>query len=195
MSSEKKLVGTSIITAIAASLCCITPVLAVIAGTSGMASTYSWIEPYRPYLIALTVLILAIAWYQKLKPKKEEIDCECEDEKPKFMNSKKFLLLVTLFVGLMLAFPNYAQIFYRSSNKEVVYVKESNVTEIEYNIKGMTCAGCEAHIESEVNKLEGIIVVKASHEKGNTVVSYDKTKVTNKEIENAVGKTGYKIIN
>lgn len=194
MNSEKKLVGTTIITAIAASLCCITPVLALIAGTSGIASTFSWIEPFRPYLIALTILILAIAWYQKLKPKKEEIDCECEDEKPKFINSKKFLLLVTLFAGLMLAFPYYSQIFYPSSNKEVVYVKESNVNEIEYNIKGMTCAGCEAHIENEVNKLDGIIEVKASHEKGNTVVKYDKTKVTNKEIENAVGKTGYKII-
>jgi mercuric ion transport protein len=55
MNSEKKLVGTTIITAITASLCCITPVLALIAGTSGIASTFSWIEPFRPYLIALTI--------------------------------------------------------------------------------------------------------------------------------------------
>lgn len=194
MSSEKKLVGTTIITAIAASLCCITPVLALIAGTSGIASTFSWIEPFRPYLIALTILVLAIAWYQKLKPKKQEIDCDCEDQKPKFINSKKFLLLVTLLAGLMLAFPYYTKIFYPNPNKEVVYVSESNVNKIEYSIKGMTCTGCEVHIESEVNKLDGIIEVKAYHEKGNTIVKYDKTKVTNKEIEDAVGKTGYEII-
>tara|TARA_R110002051_G_scaffold309037_1_gene381399 strand:- start:5725 stop:6312 length:588 start_codon:yes stop_codon:yes gene_type:complete len=194
MSSEKKLVGTTIITAIAASICCITPVLALIAGTSGIASTFSWIEPFRPYLIALTILVLLFAWYQKLKPKKQEIDCECDDEKPKFINSKKFLLLVTLFAGSMLAFPYYTQIFYPNTNKEVVYVSESNVSKIEFDIKGMTCAGCEVHIESEVNKLEGIIEVKANYEKGNTIVKYDKTKVTNKEIEIAVGKTGYKII-
>ena len=194
MSSEKKLVGTTIITAIAASLCCITPVLALIAGTSGIASTFSWIEPFRPYLIALTILILAIAWYQKLKPKKQEIDCECEDEKPKFINSKKFLLLVTLFAALMLAFPYYTQIFYPNTNREVVYASESDINKVEYSIKGMTCTGCEVHIESEVNKLDGIIEVKANHEKGNTIVKYDKTKVTNKEIEDAVEKTGYKII-
>ena len=194
MSSEKKLVGTTIITAIAASLCCITPVLALIAGTSGIASTFSWIEPFRPYLIALTILVLAIAWYQKLKPKKQEIDCDCEDQKPKFINSKKFLLLVTLLAGLMLAFPYYTKIFYPNPNKEVVYVSESNVNKIEYSIKGMTCTGCEVHIESEVNKLDGIIEVKANHEKGNIIVKYDKTKVTNKEIEDAVGKTGYEII-
>ncbi|WP_438973370.1 mercuric transport protein MerTP [Polaribacter sp.] len=194
MSSEKKLLGTTIITAIAASLCCITPVLVLIAGTSGIASTFSWIEPFRPYLIALTILVLLFAWYQKLKPKKQEIDCECDDEKPKFMNSKKFLFLVTLFAGLMLTFPYYTQIFYPNTNKEVVYVSESNVSKIEYNIKGMTCTGCEVHIESEVNKLDGIIEVKANYEKGNTIVKYDKKKVTNKEIEDAVGKTGYKII-
>lgn len=194
MNSEKKLVGTTIITAITASLCCITPVLALIAGTSGIASTFSWIEPFRPYLIALTILILAIAWYQKLKLKKQEIDCECEAEKPKFMNSKTFLFLVTLFAVLMLALPYYTQLFYPNTTKEVVYVSASNVSKVEYNIKGMTCAGCEVHIESEVHKLDGIIEVKATHKKGNTIVTYDNTKVTNTEIEAAVGKTGYKII-
>ena len=84
MKSENKLIGAGLLTAITASLCCITPVLALIAGTSGIASTFSWIEPFRPYLIGLTILVLGFAWYQKLKPQKE-IDCDCEmDEKTKF---------------------------------------------------------------------------------------------------------------
>jgi len=53
--------------AIVASLCCITPVLALLSGTTGIASTFSWVEPYRPILIGATVLILGFAWYQKLK--------------------------------------------------------------------------------------------------------------------------------
>ena len=194
MSTEKKLIGTTIITAIAASLCCITPVLALIAGTSGIASTFSWLEPFRPYLITLTILVLAIAWYQKLKPKKQEIDCDCEEERPKFINSKKLLFLVTLFAASMLAFPYYTQLFYPNTSKEVVFVSDSNINKVEYAIKGMSCSGCEVHIESAVNKLDGIIEVKASHEKGNTIVTYDKTKVTSKEIKDVVKKTGYKII-
>jgi mercuric ion transport protein len=79
MKSDNKLIGTGLLTAITASLCCITPVLALIAGTSGIASTFSWIEPFRPYLIGLTILVLGFAWYQKLKPQKE-IDCECETD-------------------------------------------------------------------------------------------------------------------
>ena len=90
MKSENKLIGTGLLTAITASLCCITPVLALIAGTTGIASAFSWVEPFRASLIGLTVLVLGFAWYQKLKPRKE-IDCACEtDEKPKFMQSKTF---------------------------------------------------------------------------------------------------------
>ena len=65
---KSKLAITSLLTAITASLCCIAPVLALIAGTSGFASTFSWIEPFRPYLIGLTIVVLLFAWYQKLKP-------------------------------------------------------------------------------------------------------------------------------
>jgi len=36
--------------------------------------------------------------------------------------------------------------------------------------------------------------VKANHEKGNTFVTFDKMKVTQRDIKNAVLKTGYKII-
>jgi mercuric ion transport protein len=194
MSKGKKLISTTIIAATVASLCCITPILALIAGTTGFASTFSWIEPFRPYLITFTILVLLLAWYQKFKSQKQEIDCDCEEERAKLINSKKFLLFVTLFAGLMLAFPYYSQIFYPNTSKVVVYVKESNISEVEYNIKGMTCSGCEVHIESEVNKLKGIILVKANHEKGNTFVKYDKTKVANNEIKDAVKKTGYKII-
>jgi mercuric ion transport protein len=88
MKTDNKLIGAGLLTAIAASLCCITPVLALIAGTSGLASTFSWLEPFRPYFIGLTILVLGFAWYQKLKPQKK-IDCNCDTtEKPKFYANK-----------------------------------------------------------------------------------------------------------
>ncbi len=204
MIRNSKFIGTSVLTALAASICCITPVLAVLAGTTGLASTFSWIEPFRPYLIGFTVLVLAFAWYQKFKPKtKAEIDCECEDDLPagkagklNFINSKVFLFLVTLFAGAMLAFPYYSHIFYSNADtsKEIVYVEQSNVKEIRVTIEGMTCTGCEAHIESEVNKLDGILKVDADYESANTIVKYDETKVDLQKIETAILSTGYKIV-
>jgi len=162
MKSKNKLIGTGLLAAITASLCCITPILALIVGTSGVASTFSWIEPFRPYLIGLTILVLAFAWYQKLKPLKE-IDCECEtDEKPKFIQSKKFLGIVTVFAIAMLAFPIYSGILYSNIEKQIIIVDKSNVKTTEFKISGRTCASCEVHVHHEVNKLNGIVDSKAS---------------------------------
>ncbi len=187
---------TGIFTAVAASICCITPVLALIAGTSGIASTFSWVEPFRPYLIGLTIIVLVFAWYQKLRPKtQEEIDCACEDDaKPSFWQSKRFLLIVTLFAALMLAFPYYSNLFYAQPAKDIVYVSQSNIKKQTFEVAGMTCAGCEAHVESEVNKLDGIISIKASYENANTIVEFDKTKTDLPAIRKAIEKTGYKVV-
>ncbi|MCX7549147.1 mercuric transport protein MerTP [Xanthomarina sp. F1114] len=193
MKSENKLIGAGLLTAITASLCCITPVLALIAGTSGIASTFSWIEPFRPYLIGLTILVLGFAWYQKLKPRKE-IDCKCEtDEKPKFIQSKKFLGIVTVFAIVMLAFPYYSGIFYPNTEKQIIVVDKSDIKTTEFKISGMTCASCEEHVNHEVNKLNGIINSKASYENGNAIIEFDKTKTNETEIEKAINSTGYKV--
>ncbi len=193
MKSENKLISAGLLTAITASLCCITPVLALIAGTSGMASTFSWIEPFRPYLIGLTVLVLAFAWYQKLKPQKE-IDCECEtNEKPKFIQSKTFLGIVTVFAILMLSFPYYSRIFYPNTEKQIIVVDKSDIKTTEFKISGMTCASCEEHVNHEVNKLNGIVISKASYENENAIIEFDKTKTNEAEIEKAINSTGYKV--
>jgi len=193
MKSENKLIGASLLTAITASLCCITPVLALIAGTSGIASTFSWIEPFRPYLIGLTILVLGFAWYQKLKPRKV-IDCECEtDEKPKFIQSKKFLGIVTVFAIVMLTFPYYSGIFYPNTENQLIVVDKSDIKTTEFKISGMTCASCEEHVNHKVNKLNGIINSKASYENGNAIIEFDKTKTNESEIKQAINSTGYKV--
>ena len=195
MKNENNLIGAGLLTAITASLCCITPVLALIAGTSGIASTFSWIEPFRPYLIGLTFLVLGFAWYQKLKPKKE-IECDCEtEEKPKYIQSKKFLGIVTVFAIVMLAFPYYSGVFYPNTEKQIIVVDKSNVEKTEFKISGMTCASCEDHVNHEVNKLSGIVNIKASYENGNAIIEFDKTKTNEAEIERAINSTGYEVTN
>ena len=191
MKTDKKLISTGLLAAFTASLCCITPLLAFIAGTSGLAATFSWIEPLRPYLIALTIFVLGFAWYLKLKPKKQ-LDCNCEkEEKIPFTQSKMFLGTVTLFAVVMLAFPYYSGIFYPTTEKQIIIVDQSNIRKIEFTISGMTCASCGEHVNSEVNKLSGIISSEASYENRNAVVKFDDSKTNSDEIENAINATGY----
>lgn len=193
MKNEKGILGAGLFSAITASLCCITPVLALVAGTSGMAATFSWIEPFRPYFIGVAILTLGFAWYQKLKPKKQA-DCECEtEEKKKFIQTKTFLGIVTLFAATMISFPHYGHIFYPKSDKEVVIVKESNIQKAEFKIEGMTCTSCAEHVQHDVNKLPGIILATASYENNNAIVEFDNSKTTVADIQKAIDGTGYKV--
>src|SRR3972149_7146049 len=106
MKSNKFFRNSAIVTALLASLCCITPVLAVLGGLGGIATTFTFLEPLRAFLIGLTVIVLGIAFYKAYKPKKAtDIDCVCEvDEKHKFINSKKFLWIITAVSALLITF-------------------------------------------------------------------------------------------
>ncbi len=194
-SKSNKFAGVGILTAVAASLCCITPVLALVSGASGVASSFSWMEPFRPYLIGFTVLVLGFAWYQKLKPNKAaEPDCACEeDEKQSFWQTKAFLGIVTVFAIIMMAFPFYGQIFYPENRIPTELVLSENFQELELNVSGMTCNGCEDHVEHTISALPGVNGVSASFSEELVKVRFDAGQTDKKAIVNAINGTGYKV--
>lgn len=191
--TSKNAAYTGIIAAIAASSCCILPVIVLIAGVGGSAAALSWMEPFRPYLIGLAVIAIGYAWYAYLNLKKA-VDCCDVDAKPKWFQTKGFLIAITLLAGLSIAFPYYSSIFYPDNKKEVVIVNQSDIQTVEFDVEGMTCAGCEESIKHAVNELDGIINVKPSYEKGNTIVEFDKSKTSKVDIEKAINSIGYKVI-
>jgi copper chaperone CopZ len=183
-----------LLTAVAASLCCITPVLAFLGGASGLASSFSWMDPYRPYLICLTIAIFAFAWYKKLKPQKQ-VDCDCEaDNKKSFWQSKSFLAIVTIIAGLLIAFPYYAKIFYsKPQETKVIIVDKANIATVQLNISGMDCEGCTAHINGELSKVNGVIEANTSYKNGNAIVKFDNSKTSADTIANSINSIGYKV--
>lgn len=184
-----------VILAITASLCCITPVLALLLGISGIAAAFSWLEPARPFLIGFTVLVLGFAWYQKVKPRKaQEADCACdEDGNPGFWQSKTFLGIVTVIAIGLLSFPSYSHIFYKKNKNDISGVKESSLAVASFSINGMTCAGCEEHVKHAVNEVEGVLESSADYEEGTAMVKFDAAKVSVGKIVDAVNSTGYSI--
>ncbi len=186
---------TGVLTAFAASLCCITPVLALIGGLGGAASSFSWLEPARPYLAGGTILVFGFAWYQKLKPRVDEIDCDCEeDERSSFWQSKSFLGIVTVIAGLLLAFPYYSGAFFPETKSTVEIVQGQNVMLATLSINGMTCAGCEHSVNYALNQTNGIIEGFSSFKSGTADIKFDKTIVSIEEISKAVEEfTGYEV--
>jgi mercuric ion transport protein len=186
---------TGLLTAIAASLCCIAPVLAFLGGASGLASSFSWIEVYRPFLIASTILVFAFAWYQKLGSQKQ-IECGCETEgKTSFVQSKTFLGVVTVFAALAISFPYYSKAFYPSVQQvQVVITEKTEIRQAQFTIKGMTCEGCTKQVNSEIAKLKGVINYETSYEKATSIVKFDSRKTTIESVAAAINLTGYKVV-
>lgn len=189
--SNTKWMGAGLFAAFVASLCCVTPVVAFLAGISGAASTFSWVEPFRPYLIGLTALLLGFAWYQKLKPRWDP-ECACE-ENPSYWQSKGFLGIVTVLAALLLAFPYYSDAFFPKQEKNIVYVQESQVQTITLDIKGMTCTGCEATVKNAANGVNGVLEAEASYDTGKASIKYDQSKTDRQAIVAAINKTGFTV--
>lgn len=196
LKSSGTFTSAGVLSAIAASLCCITPVVALLAGSSSIAANFSWIEPARPYLIGLSIAVIAFAWYIKLKPiKTNAMDCNCETtKKASFLQSKAFLSIVTMFAILMMTFPLYAKVFFpKPKAQATILAAVDNKQQVKFTIQGMSCAGCELEVNNELSKVAGVIAYKTSYAGKSSLVTFDKSKVDIKTIEAAINKTGYTV--
>ncbi|MFW2476880.1 MAG: mercuric transport protein MerTP [Sediminibacterium sp.] len=188
--------GAGVLAAIAASLCCITPVIALLAGSSSIVANFSWIEPARPYLVGLSIAVLAFAWYLKLKPAKTSVmDCNCETtQKPSFLQSTTFLAIVTVFAILMMTFPLYAKIFYSKQKVQATALAVvDHQQQVKFIIQGMTCEACTEHVNRELSTVNGVLTYQTSYATRSSLVSFDQLKTDEKTIEAAINKTGYKV--
>jgi len=201
---NKSLIGAGVLAAVASSLCCIVPVIAAIASISGIAASFSWLESARPYLIWFTVIVLGFAWYQHLKNKRAEIECDCEEGdlpagqvgKSSFLQSTKFLGFITAFAVLMLAFPYYSGMFSPQSDNEAIAVSKENIAEAQLEIEGMTCTGCEHHVTQSLTDQEAVIEASSSYKEGLAIVKFDKSRTTVEELSEIVEtETGYTVKN
>ena len=60
------------------------------------------------------------------------------------------------------------------------------------DVEGMTCTGCEVNVKMAVNKIDGVIEVKASFADGTAEVTVDPEKVSEQDVIDAINKMGYK---
>ncbi len=195
--TSKAVTSVGIFAVIAASLCCITPILALVAGASGAASSLSWLAPVRPYLIGLAIATLGFAWYKSLSNKQSTVcgpDGTCAVEKKSFITSRTFLSIITIAAIILIAFPYYADIFYpKQQSQNVVVVESNSIESASFNIKGMSCKACETEVNNELHKVAGVIDAQTFYDKGTSIVKYDRSKATIDQLKNAITNTGYTV--
>lgn len=194
---SNSLFGAGLMAALAASLCCITPLLAVVGGLGGAASTFAWIEPYRPHLVGLTVAVLGFAWYRHFRPQLVA-DCCTVPAQHSVMQSTGFLAAVTALAALLLAFPHYGAKLYptapplaSTAGNGAAPVWQTRT----YRISGMTCEACARHIEQAVQQVPGVQTVAVSYDQATAEVRYDAAHAQAAQVEGAINSTGYHATN
>ena len=65
------------------------------------------------------------------------------------------------------------------------------MTHQKFDVGGMTCAACQAHVEKAVTKLDGVSDVAVNLLSGSMAVDYDDAKLSADDICSAVDKAGY----
>lgn len=61
------------------------------------------------------------------------------------------------------------------------------------SVEGMMCGMCEAHVNDAIRKNFQVKKVSSSHKKGETVI-ISAQEIPQKEIENAIAESGYKVL-
>lgn len=67
------------------------------------------------------------------------------------------------------------------------------MTKETFTVTGMSCAHCEARVNTAVEALSGVKSSKASAKKNNAVVKFDESAVTADQIKAAIREAGYEV--
>jgi len=208
---DKVVLGGSIMAAIAASLCCIGPLVAVAIGL-GTFSAAAAFAALRPYLIGLTALLLAGAFY--LTYRKRAVTCEggaCQ-VRGASRTSNILLWLATVAVVAFATFPYYSAAFLRANTQKndspatlnatagvasPIYTGQQSqpatVTAL-IGIEGLTCGACAVTARLALNKVKGVSSAEVSFEKKEAKVTYDPALATPDQLKAAIDAAGFKAV-
>jgi mercuric transport protein len=182
--------------AIAASVCCVVPLLLVSVSVGGAwVGSLTILEPFRPYLMSITILLLAYAFY-KIYSKSKAVSCApgsyCANPRSEKIN-KITLWVSTVFVLGLLATPYIAEELAAGENAEANRLNEqlAGLKQITLDVPGMSCASCPLTVQKSLKKLDGVISAKATLEDKKALVIFDPSKVTTEAMIEATTNAGY----
>lgn len=196
MKSKKEILalGASAVSAVAASLCCIGPLVAVVLGLGGFAGA-SFFAKWRPVMLPVTFALLALAWYLTYRTPKNACseDGACA-AKPTGKWNKVVLWLATAFVVGTALFPVFSATIVRSGQptKAQPALAPENLATLKVRISSMDCEACAVSIRTTLQKQSGIQSAQVRFATKEAVVQYDATKLSPEKIIAAIDQTGFK---
>jgi mercuric ion transport protein len=196
MQKERLTVLGSILAAVAASICCIGPLVAVMLGVGSLAAA-SGLQKSRPLFLGATFVLLGGAWYLTYrKPKAEQCaeGAACAAG-PAARGGEVVLWVATALAVALAALPLYAGAVARLLHPEGAGSARSagaNVATMEVKIPSMDCAGCAVNIQRALRKEEGVGRAEVVFKTKDAVIEYDPAKISPKKIIAVIDETGFK---
>jgi mercuric ion transport protein len=180
--------------ALAASLCCILPVGAAALGVAGFAAS-AFFAAWRPYFLAVTFALLAVAFYFAYRPRNAACEPGSLCERPGFTRSSRLALwVVTGLVVVLAAFPYYSGALVRAfgGDRKAPLTTNISTAHAVLSIQGMDCTACAALIENNLARIQGVRSAKVSFERRVASINYDTRVVAPETFVKAIEKGGYK---
>jgi mercuric ion transport protein len=171
--AKKLTLGGAVVAAIAASSCCIGPLILAALGIGG-AGAFATIAAYRPYILAATAALLAGGFYLTYrKPKVAAGDaCGCESPMPKANRAARVgLWIATALVVVFAAAPPLLAAV--SQARPVPVAAGQKVGQTVISVQGLDCEACAAPIRTALTKVGGFHDLKLDLKAQTVAVTYE----------------------
>ena len=178
LGSRIVVLASSIATAIAASLCCIAPVAAALLGLTSFASAMA-LEPWRPYLLGVTAILLATAFALYFRDARR---------------SWLILLIATLSVAGLAAFPYLSGQILPAVSTVPQTQKSLTVTTV-FLIEGMTCEACASGLQASLRRVPGVAKAVVDYNGKKATISFDPVRQNRNSLAKVISSSGYSLKN
>lgn len=194
--NEKVGVIGAIGAAIAASVCCIGPVVLAGLGVGAVAAAQQFAS-YRPLFLSITAAFLALGFYFAYR---EPRQAACEGgvcETPQIARwGRPLLWIATVIVAALVMFPYYYGPIRAALDKPhqqiTTAAQPAQLSTVELKISGMTCSGCAVSVRNAFLETPGVASAAVDLESARAKVEYDTARVSVAQLIEAVNKTGFK---
>ena len=188
----------AMLAAVAASACCVLPALLGVAG-AGALGFGAALEPYRPYFIGLTVLLLGAAFYFAYRPATSVCDGEGRCASSATTGIQRFNRVMLWGVALLavaaMAYPQVAS--YRAQAAapatagEVLASVEKQATTAMFAVGNLTCPKCTTGITEALKKTPGVRDVRVDFDTTRGTVRYDASRVRVPQLRAVIERSGF----
>jgi copper chaperone CopZ len=159
--AKKISLGGAVLAALAASSCCIGPLILAALGVGG-AGAFAVLGAYRPCILGVTSVLLAAGFYLTYREPRavaaaEGDACGCESPNARGVRSGKMgIWIATGMVVVSAAAPNLLAYFAnRGHDAAVAMTAGATVEHATVRVEGIDCEACATHIRGTLAKVGG----------------------------------------